>query len=102
MKVPWSATDTWNSLTSGISLNDADAAAAPDANIIKTAPDGYTGFYTLNIPISTVQGWVDGAIPNHGWLIGGDEPAGDGFQWDSSESSTQARKPMLIVRYTAP
>lgn len=102
MKVPWLATDTWNSLTSGVSLNDTDAAVTPDANIIKTAPDGYTGFYTFNIQVGTVQGWVDGAIPNHGWLIGGDEPAGDGFQWDSSESSTQARKPMLIIRYTAP
>ncbi len=99
----WSAASTWNSLTSGVTCDDTEAAFAPDCVFLPSAFDAYTGFVTHNVPVATVQGWVDGSLPNQGWaVLAYEESTGDGFQWDSSESATQARKPMLIIRYTAP
>ncbi len=102
MKVTWSGTSTWDSLTHGVSLDDTEAYSSYDAICIRNAMDTYTGFYTFNVPVATIQGWLNGTITNYGWVVGGDETLGDGFQFDSSEGATQARKPMLIVRYTTP
>lgn len=103
MIASWSETSTWNSLTSGVSFDNSECALTPDATIFPTAMDAYTGFVTMNIPVATVQGWVDGSLANQGWCITGyEESTGDGFQLDSSESATQARKPMLIIRYVTP
>jgi hypothetical protein len=103
MIAPWTGSSTWNSLTSGVTCDDTEAAYNPDTHFLPTAFDAYTGFVTHNLPVPTVQGWVDGAFPNEGWaVLACEEPTGDGFQWDSSESATQARKPMLIIRFVAP
>ncbi len=99
----WSASSTWTSLTNGVSFDNADAAITPDAVILPNAPDAYTGFYTINIPVATAQGWLDGSLANQGWIITGyEETTGDGFQPDSDNGATQARKPMAIFRYYTP
>lgn len=106
MKTAWTAASTWNSIVNGIWPSDGtkaeptkDAYVPGPAGV--TAMDTYVGFYTLNIPVSTIQNWRSGAYTNNGWCILGDEfdLTGDGFQMDSSESATQSRKPMLIVSY---
>ncbi len=99
----WSATSTYNSMTNGVEFNNTEAAITPDATIIASAPDAYTGFYTIALPVATIQGWVDGTFANEGFIITQtEETTGDGFQMDSDNSATQARKPMLIIRYVTP
>lgn len=102
MLVAWAGSDTWNSMSAGVYPSAGiEAAAAKDAYAPTSAMDTYTGFFTVNLPVSTVQAWIDGSASNYGWAILQDELdlTGDGFQMDSSEGSTQTRRPMLIVSY---
>ena len=102
----WTDTSTWNSLTSGIQLDNTDANTIADCSIgVATTGQGidtYVGFLRFNMPVATVQGWVSNGN-NHGWVgVGGFESSGDGGQVYSSKSLTQARKPKLTVSYILP
>ncbi|MEZ5105132.1 MAG: DNRLRE domain-containing protein [Draconibacterium sp.] len=78
--------------------DDADAVSTVDATW--TNHDGETGFSSLEIPASTIQGWVDGTFNNYGWLmIATDNPGGDGQQLASKENGTQERNPKLTINY---
>lgn len=62
--------------------------------------DNYLGGIRLNMPIATVQGWIDGTIPNYGWGgVGGLDSVGDGILIESSESITEANRPKLTISY---
>lgn len=103
---PWVDTDTWNSLSGGLPLDNVDAKTVSDVSIgVATTGQGidsYVGFVRLNMPVSTVQDWVDNSSNNNGWIgVGGFDTSatGDGGQLDSSKSLTQARKPKLTISY---
>ena len=91
----WVETDTWNSLTSGISTDDVEARSTTDA--VHTG-----GLDLTNTPITigglaaAVQAWVDGDA-NQGWLLTLDRTNG----WDaqSSENADVAGRPELRVTY---
>jgi len=55
------------------------------------------GFRSLQID-NLAQGWVDGAIPNHGLLL--EEDLGANHNYFASEVSTVIRRPMLEICYT--
>jgi hypothetical protein len=102
MKTSWTDSSTWTSLSNGVFPSDGTKAEpVKDAYVPTSILDTYTGYFTVNIPTTTVQGWINGTITNNGWAILGDELdlTGDGLQLDSVESVTQTRKPMLIVSY---
>ncbi len=98
----WAANSTYTGLGGIFTSNGVKAAAAKDVRSPGPAMDTYVGFYTMNVPVATVQGWLDGTLTNSGWTIQEDDldVSGDGFQLDSSKSTTQTRRPMLIVSYT--
>lgn len=102
---PWDGSSTYNSLTNGISLNGVDAVASAEATIGVAASsqgiDGYIGFIRINLNVNTVQDWVTNSVNNHGYVIVNSltDATGDGLQIDSSESTTQARKPKLTISY---
>jgi hypothetical protein len=102
MKIGWTGSSTWTSLSNGV-FPDAgvDAEAAKDSYVPTSALDTYLGFFTVNIPVSTITNWINGSYTNNGWIILQDQAdaTGDGLQIDSSESATQSRKPMLIISY---
>lgn len=50
--------------------------------------------------IALVQGWVDGAVPNHGMWLGGRVPEGT-IVYASSESPDPGLRPQLTVCYEA-
>ena len=61
--------------------------------------DGYIGFITVTIPTSTIQDWVDGILPNYGWLMIATD-SDDGQQLASRENETQTNKPKLTISYS--
>jgi hypothetical protein len=57
----------------------------------------------IGLPLSTVQGWVSGSIPNYGVYLYG--PKGNDYEWKrfvNSSDTTGAQKPYLSVTYTVP
>ena len=103
MKTSWTDfSASWNNFAYGIFPSDGTkATTAKDVYVPSGSSDTYTGFFTVNVPPATIQGWRNGTIANNGWVILQDELdlTGDGLQFDSVESATQSRKPMLIVSY---
>jgi hypothetical protein len=101
MKTSWTGASTWTSFGGIFSSPATKCEATKDVYVPSAALDTYLGFFTINIPVSTIQNWRSGSYANNGWVLLGDELdlTGDGLQIDSSESATQSRKPMLIVSY---
>ena len=57
----------------------------------------------IGLPLTTVQGWVSGSIPNYGVYLYG--PRGDDYQWKrfvNSTDTTGAQKPELDITYSTP
>lgn len=101
--IPWADTDTFNTLISGINLDNVDAPATADITIGPSAVgqglDAYTGNLHINLPLATVQAWVSTPASNHGYcIVGPNESTGDGVQISSEDSVTPAQRPRLVVR----
>jgi hypothetical protein len=96
MLVPWSGSDTWNSMVEGIRADDVEARIQPDA----TAASTLTSPLILNIT-SSVQAWSDGAA-NYGWaLLPGSENA-DGWTFSSADDTDPGVRPLLEVTFGLP
>lgn len=97
----WDESTTYTSLGHLPAFNNIQAASAADARLM-----GYTGLIgqcKIKIPVSTIQNWVDGTLPNYGWTLYCDDiPGGNGLQIRSSEHATTSTRPTLIVRYYVP
>lgn len=84
----WTETATWNSLGGGISANDQEATATPDARVRQVN----RGALSVDVTTSVTE-WVNGA-PNHGWAILPD--GGNGWDCYSSEGFMP---PRLVVTF---
>ena len=91
----WTEDSTWNTLTSGISLNNSEASSTADSSV-DVSGNNTTDIFT-NLA-GTVQLWASGGT-NNGWVI-----VDDGNEWNfaSSENATVSQRPILNVTYTAP
>lgn len=50
--------------------------------------------------VADVQAWVNGTSPNFGWILLGNEVStGTAKRFDSSENSTVANRPSLVIQY---
>jgi hypothetical protein len=81
--------------------NDAGGDFEPIAGASQLLGD--IGAYSWSGPNmkSDVQAWVNGVVPNHGWIIVGDETvAGTARRFDSRENTVAAHRPMLTVTYS--
>jgi hypothetical protein len=101
--IPWADTDTYNTLTAGIALDNADASAAADFTkgpyTVGQGKDTYTGNLHINLPLATVQSWVTTPAGNHGYcIVGPNESTGDGVQISSEDNATAAQRPTLVIR----
>lgn len=103
MLTSWSGTSTWTSLSGGVSLDDVEAKSTADAYLLTPVGSGldtYVGYVELQVPVATIQDWVNNASVNHGWYITGPlESTGDGVQIDSAEGVTANRRPELKLAY---
>jgi len=93
----WSDTDTWNSLTAGVSLDGVEAVASSDVNSLYngTVP----AVHVIDVT-SSVAAWAAGGA-NRGWVLVTPSTGSDSWQFDSSEATTVANRPQLSVRYQA-
>lgn len=78
---------------------DLFAVASATADIGDTV-----GFYTFNSSaalVADVQAWVNDPAANFGWaLVGGEGTASTARRFDSRESVTAGRRPLLSIEYT--
>jgi len=98
MVIPWSDTDTWNSLVSGVQVDGSEALAAVAAASL------YNGTVpaTHDIDVTTsVAAWSAAPATNHGWVLVTPPGGSDSWQFDSSEGATVALRPRLSVSYVS-
>lgn len=81
----------------GSSGGDFDAAPSAATTVASV------GFYTWGPDggiVADVQGWLDGSLANHGWLLAGDESAQlTAKRFDTRENPNQSLRPVLRVVY---
>ena len=77
---------------------DYNAAATASLTVTNVAP--YTWVSSSSM-VADVQGWLDSAASNYGWIVIGDEAtAGSAKRFDSRENPTAANQPVLTIDYT--
>ncbi|RIK74278.1 MAG: hypothetical protein DCC68_23430, partial [Planctomycetota bacterium] len=95
----WSNSDTWNTLSAGVSADGIEAAVEPV--VVVGSGNGSanvgSGLLTLDVTAS-VQAWANGAV-NNGWALRWLEGGGNGVDFLSSEASTASLRPKLTVTY---
>lgn len=97
MLAPWDeASSTWNSFVGGIDVDDVEAASIADATF---TPSGSVPFSVTNDVTASVQAWQAGTA-NYGWVINIVNGT-DGFDFRSSEDTTVANHPELVITYQA-
>ncbi len=110
----WDSTATWNNRKTGvpwttaggdISSNSAYSSSSP------TAVQALSTWFTFPAPLAAVQGWVNGTLPNYGFLLATDSgaPANQAYAWASTEASmsssfpaTSNEWPTLDVTWSVP
>ncbi len=95
MLIPWTDTDTWDSLADGVAVDDTDAVLADSFTHlpeVRNAP--------VNFDVTTdIAAFLAGA-ENHGWVIRG--TGTDAWNAFSSEHATTTRRPALQIAFTVP
>jgi len=79
-----------------------DFAAAPSATSVVS---NGTGFYSWSSAgmVADVQAWLDGAAPNYGWILRGNETDTRVVKrFDSRSNSDANHRPVLSVSFTPP
>ncbi|MCD0458207.1 choice-of-anchor I family protein [Roseiconus lacunae] len=96
----WEATDTYNSLVDGVSIDGVEVAteytaAAGNPN---RDPNVQAGFHDWDVT-ADVQAWVSGQRDNFGWLFEPWESGTDGWGFQTSDSAELLYRPQLEVVY---
>jgi hypothetical protein len=90
MLVDWGPDATWNLTVDGVSADDVESVATPD-----TTPSSQSvGASSFDVTASVIS-WQSGTTSNFGWVILNDGV--DGWDFDASESSSESKRPTLIV-----
>ncbi|MHB8132899.1 MAG: DNRLRE domain-containing protein [Anaerolineaceae bacterium] len=98
MLVSWNEDATYNSIGGRHFAPDGtDAEISVNANWPGNL--GYTGLITVPVTTSTIQGWIDGTLPNYGWLMIASNSL-NGQEIYSSENLELANRPKLTVSYS--
>ncbi|RKH36007.1 DNRLRE domain-containing protein [Corallococcus praedator] len=97
---------TWNNATSTTAWATVGASGASDrgATSFATLIPGATGSYGVDLNaagIAAVQGWVQSAGTNNGFVLDANTNM-DGLELDSSEAAIAANRPKLTVTYALP
>ena len=95
MLVPWAATDTWNSLGSGV---QTDGSEAVSMDTFTQMPEIEDAPVVLDVT-SDIAAFLAGT-PNHGWVL--NCTGADSWRAVSMEGTTTTQRPMLEIAYTIP
>ena len=95
MLIPWNDTDTWDSLTDGIAVDDTEAALTDSFTHLPDVRDAPVNFDVT----ADIAAFLAGT-PNHGWVI--QCTGADGWNAYSSEHATTTQRPALQIAYTIP
>jgi hypothetical protein len=93
MLINWSHTNTWDSLSNGLSADDIEMVSVPDASVTPAV----TGRLEVIDVTQTVRAWIHDGLPNYGWGMICSGP--DGWNFDSSQSTTVSNRPLLTVNF---
>jgi hypothetical protein len=98
MLVPWDeSTATYNSFINGVSADGLEARTTPDFTINSA---GLVQGNKLTFDVTTsIQAWVGGEL-NYGWVFL--PTGGNGYRWDTSESTVPDSQPRLEIIYSVP
>jgi hypothetical protein len=94
MLINWNDTDTWASLTGGISTNNTEASSTIIGSL-----DASNGSRSMDVTAS-LEAWLADPTANHGWVFV--STGNNGVDLDSSETATTANRPQLSVAYRIP
>lgn len=111
----WDSTATWNNRKPGVPWTTAggggDISTNPAYTSSSTSVQAQSTWYSWNAPLATVQGWVNGSLPNYGFMLRSDNTTniGNAYVWASTEASMASqfpadstKWPKLDVTWTAP
>jgi len=74
----------------------SDRRPAPESTVTTSGPGKWYPFDLTAV----AQGWVSGALPNNGILLGGSSPvSSSSFYFASVETGTPASRPKLVITY---
>ncbi|MBC7701677.1 DUF6701 domain-containing protein [Aquabacterium sp.] len=93
----WSEASTYNSMVSGVAINNVEASST----VLYSLDAGAEFLTNITGLASSVQAWADGAT-NYGWLLATGSSDADNWNIDSSEGATVSRRPRLTVDFTPP
>jgi len=93
---------TWNQAATGnlwalAGCNDTatDRRATAESTV---ATSGLYKWYSLDVT-GVVQQWVNGTLPNNGWLLRQSASTNASFNFASADNGTLAQRPKLVVTY---
>jgi hypothetical protein len=97
---------TWNQYAAGTPWGIPGGMDATDRGMttLGQATANATGTQTIalnNDAVALVQAWVDGTVPNYGFILS-DASSGDGLDFWSSEAITPTNRPRLRVEFQNP
>ncbi len=97
---------TWQQYATGQAWSAVGATGSADMDraVLGQVSPGSKGFYRIELNeagVMAVQAWINDPESNFGFIIE-DYAAKDGFDFYSSEYSTAARRPKLIINYHTP
>ncbi len=102
---PWMEDEaTWNDYDDGLGWEVAGANGAGDrgTTVLGTVDTGSSGSLTVQLNadgVVAVQGWIDGAWPNRGFLLA-DASSTNGLDFRSRDYGTAFSRPRLSIDYT--
>jgi hypothetical protein len=98
MIVDWNDSATWDSLNSGISTDNIEAANAATFSLVPEV-DGAPAIFDVTSDIELFRT----GTPNRGWLVRpSSSGAGNGWTLKSSEGADQTERPTLEIIYSLP
>jgi hypothetical protein len=98
MLTTWSEASTWNSLINGVQTDGTEASAAVLATFGADNSGSNVGVGTLEIDVTaTIRAYLDGTLPNLGWLLNPFTNGTNGVDFASSENGNFLVRPRLEV-----
>lgn len=87
----------WTTPGGDVSTNASYTSSSP------TAVAAQNAWFSFPAPLATVQGWVGGGLPNHGFLLSTDPgaPGTQAYVWASTEASMSSQFPADSTKWPA-
>ncbi|MBL7944117.1 MAG: DNRLRE domain-containing protein, partial [Flavobacteriales bacterium] len=97
---------TWNRSATGMNWQSPGASGINDremssiGSIIILANEPLNTEKQIGLDPVKIQEWVNGSIPNNGFILVADTKLDDRFNYKTSETSNAGQRPRLVIQYT--